>query len=159
MADKSPSDETAAAGDEAGGREAVEELQQLVAEETVEIKGQRLSVREFTFRQGLEAAPVARPIIQALQELVTAEGEEADAFEIADLMAAHPDAWFQLVARACDCDPEWVAGLPETEGMHLSLVFWRLNAAFFMRRVVTGAMRKAGEATAGEPASYRSSTP
>ena len=56
-----------------------------------------LTVREFRFREGLEAQ--ARPLIEALAGPVSAE-RTPEVLEISDALAAHADLWLSLVARA-----------------------------------------------------------
>jgi hypothetical protein len=147
---------------ETDARAAADELQQLLGEETVEVGSETVTVREFTFREGMSVAPVARPILADFQELVErqAEGtEDLAAGDILQVMEAHPDAWFRLIAQACGRDPDWVAALPEGAGTRLGIVFWRLNAAFFTRRLVSGALAKgAREREAAGSASSGSST-
>ena len=96
-----------------------------------------LSVREFRFREGLEATALARPLIAALAELVPdpADPEGPDALAIEGALAAHAALWLELVARASDRDVAWLARLSDADGRALSDAMWAANGGFFLRRV------------------------
>ena len=104
-----------------------------------------LNVREFRFREGLEATALARPLIAALAALVpergeggsgSAEGEGPDALEIESVLATHAALWLELTARACGRDADWIARLGDADGRALSEAMWAANGGFFLRRVV-----------------------
>ena len=104
-----------------------------------------LTVREFRFREGLEATALARPLIAALASLVPnhAEDEGPDALAIENALAAHATLWLELVARACDRDAAWLARLSDADGRALSEAMWAANGEFFLRRVVAQAAARA----------------
>ena len=114
-----------------------------------------LTVREFRFREGLEATAVARPLIAALANLVPdhAEGEGPDALTIEAALAVHAALWLELVARACGRDVAWLARLSDADGRALSEAMWAANGGFFLRRV---AAQVAARARAGEGSPCRS---
>ena len=99
-----------------------------------------LTVREFRFREGLEATAAARPIILALAALVpdgdepAAEAPDALAFDA--VIAAHADRWLELIGRACGREPAWLARLGDHDARRLSVSMWTANGPFFMRRLV-----------------------
>ena len=97
-----------------------------------------LTVREFRFREGLEATALARPLIAALAALVperrdgaSAEGKGPDALEIESALAAHAALWLELTARACGRDADWLARLGDADGRALSEAMWAANGGFF----------------------------
>ena len=104
-----------------------------------------LTVREFRFREGLEATALARPLIAALAGLVPdrAEDEGPDALAIESALAAHATLWLELAARACDRDAAWLARLSDADGRALSEAMWAANGGFFLRRVVAQAAARA----------------
>ena len=114
-----------------------------------------LTVREFRFREGLEATALARPLLAALAGLVPGRGDDADteeegpdALAIEGALAAHADLWLELAARASGRDADWLARLSDADGRALSEAMWVANGAFFLRRVVAQvAARAKGEAT------------
>ncbi len=103
-----------------------------------------LTLREFRFREGLEATALARPLIAALAALVptgagpaeAGEGEGPDALAVESALAAHAALWLELVARACGRDASWLARLGDADGRALSEAMWAANGGFFLRRVV-----------------------
>ena len=100
----------------------------------------RLVVREFRFREGLEAVAAARPIILALAALVLAdaepEAEPPDALAFDAVLAEHAELWLDLIARACGRDTAWLARLGDHDARRLSLAMWGANGPFFIRRLV-----------------------
>ena len=130
----------------------------LFSDEPVEVAGETVTVREFRYLEGLRAAAVARPILAALRELMdefdTMAPESIDA-----LIGEHHDAWVQLLAMSTDKDPEWVKGLPDREGLELSMVFWRVNGPFFTRRLIlAGAMQRGLDSLSRSPSSSPNSS-
>ena len=111
-----------------------------------------LTVREFRFREGLEATATARPLLAALADLVPegaeAAGEGPDALAIEATLAAHAPLWLELAARACGRDADWLGRLGDADGRALSEAMWAANGAFFLRRVVAqvAARAKGGKA-------------
>ena len=108
-----------------------------------------LTVREFRFREGLEATALARPLIAALAGLVPdrAEDEGPDALALEGALATHAGLWLELAARACSRDAAWLARLSDADGRSLSEAMWTANGGFFLRRV---AAQVAARATARE---------
>ena len=120
-----------------------------------------LTVREFRFREGLEAQARARPVVEALAALVPAAGAPDDALPspaaVDAALAAHADAWLALVARACGRSAGWLARLGDADARALSDAMWSANGGFFVRRVVAGLAAR--RATARLFRSLASSTP
>ena len=120
-----------------------------------------LSVREFRFREGLEATALARPLIAALAELVPdpADPEGPDALAIEGALAAHAALWLELVARASDRDVAWLARLSDADGRALSDAMWAANGGFFLRRVAAQVAVQTRGPTASPSRSTACSTP
>ena len=114
-----------------------------------------LTVREYRFREGLEATAIARPLIAALAGLVpdAADPEGPDALAIEAALAAHAALWLELAARACERDAAWLARLSDADGRALSEAMWAANGGFFLRRV---AVLAATQTQAREESSCRS---
>ncbi len=140
------------------------ELEVLFPDRDVEVRdpdtGDRVTVtvREFRFLEGLRVEASARAFIGALAELVAGGTEdrlELDA--ITGVMAEHADLWLELIGRACDRPPEWLARLSDADGDALSEAMWSANGVFFTRRVVASAAARIRKAAPS--GSERSSTP
>ena len=114
-----------------------------------------VTVREFRFREGLEATALARPLIAALAGLVPDHtgGEGPDALAIESALAGHAGLWLELAARACGRDAAWLARLSDADGRALSEAMWAANGGFFLRRV---AAQVAARTAAGEGGPCRS---
>ena len=115
----------------------------------------RLKVREFRFRESLEAQALGRPLLDALA--TAAEDGELEAAAISSALGNHADVWLELVARATDRDPDWLAGLSDADGEAVSDAMWTVNADFFIRRIAGDlAAKRRAEQPSPSP---RSSTP
>lgn len=149
----------AAAGD-AGG-----ELEVLFPDAEVEVRDPdgggavALTVREFRFREGLEAQVAARPLVEALAAATEGAGEDGpDAGAIEAAMAAHAGLWLDLIARACGREAAWLARLGDSSALALSNAMWSANGSFFVRRVAAvAAARRRPSRSRGS--STRSSAP
>ena len=96
-----------------------------------------LTVREYRFREGLEATALARPLISALADLVPDRVEDGgpDALAVESALADHAALWLELVARACGREAPWLARLSDADGRALSEAMWAANGGFFLRRL------------------------
>lgn len=129
--------------------EEVDDLEVLFDENTLDIEGERIVVREYRYLDGLRAAAIARPILAGLREHIESlEGPEDLAPEVIDaLIGEHYMVWLELIALCVDRSPEWVGSLPDSAGQRLSLAFWGANANFFTRRLVVSAAVAQGMAS------------
>lgn len=96
-----------------------------------------LTLREFSFLAGLEATAIARPFIADLAALVPADASAPlpDALAFDGVIAAHPEIWLDLVARACGREPGWIARLADGDAFGVRLAMWSANGPFFARRL------------------------
>ena len=122
----------------------------------------KLTVREFRFREGLEAQAVARPLIADLGRIAgDTAGSEDGKTGMADIEAAvgaHPDVWLKLSALACGRDAEWLARLSDRDAYAVSMAMWEVNTLFFVRRVVAGTAATPAETMFRSLASWMSSS-
>ncbi len=124
---------------EAGAGTADDELKVLFPDVEIEVRDPDtgepvvLTVREFRFREGLEAAALARPLIAALEALVPEDAETAlpDPAALDAALGAHADLWLELVARACGRDAAWLARLGDGDAHAVTLAMWGANGGFF----------------------------
>ena len=110
-----------------------------------------LTVREFRFREGLEAQVIARPLIGAiarLAEQIGEGGEGLDTVAVDAVIGEHAGVWLALIARACSREVEWLERLSDAEGRELTLVMWEVNGRFFYRAHRGGGDERPG---GGEP--------
>lgn len=124
-----------------------------------------LTVREFRFLEGLEATPLARPLLTALAALVPAgkdgthEEEGPEVLAIEDTLASHASLWLELAARACGREAAWLARLSDADGRALSEAMWAANGEFFLRRVMAQVAARAKAEKASPSPSPACSTP
>jgi len=110
----------------------------LFSDETLEVGGRTVEVREFRYLDGMTAAARARPLLEAMQAAM-ADGDDITPARLDQIIGDHAATWLLLIAMATREDAEWIASLPDAEGLALSLAFWRVNGPFFVRRLVLGA--------------------
>ena len=92
-----------------------------------------LTVREFRFLEGLEAAALARPFIEdmAAQTPDETEPDAPPTLALVDLLGTHAGLWLDLTARACGREAAWLARLGDEDGLTLRDAMWSANGAFF----------------------------
>lgn len=98
------------------------------------IAGRKVTVREYTFVQGLRLTSLIAPIVDGMAALALA-GELPDPEALRPVFGEHVDQVLFLIAESCGQDVAWVAGLPDGEASKLQLMWWTVNAHFFGRRV------------------------
>lgn len=115
--------------------EADKDAEILFPDQTLEVGGEQVTVREFRFLEGARAAVIARDLLADLGQLVQQE-QDLQPEDIDAIIGQHGEAWAQLLAMSIDRDPEWVANLSDEDGQELSMLFWDVNGPFFVRRLV-----------------------
>jgi hypothetical protein len=137
-----------------------EALDILLPDKTLEIDGERITVREYGFLQGLEIADFAWPLIDELRLLFLdlQPGEELPLTALAATFGRHREIFIRLLSLSTDRPAAWVAGLGDESGQRLYLTWWTVNAHFFVRRLVQEgagrqAMQKVSDPSTGESVS------
>lgn len=118
-----------------------------------------LTVREFRFREGLEAQAEGRPLLEALADVYDDEDAAPDAAAIDAVLGAHSDLWLALIARAIGRDQDWLGRLGDDDGSALGDAMWSANSGFFRKRVVAAIMQRRATREANGSRSAPSSTP
>lgn len=115
------------------------DLEILFPHQELDIAGEKILVREFSFIQGLKAETLARVMLADLGQLLAEQGEAIALDDLSDLFARHAETYVQLIALAVERSPDWVGDLSDDEGQLLGWTFWAVNKGFFTRRL---AMRR-----------------
>lgn len=110
----------------------------LFPEHELTIRGEAITVREFTFIEGVRVRRRLEPLLDVFE--AGAESDETSLDVLGELFDEHEDLMVDLVAQACDRDADWVRTLSDADGQALNWAFWAVNKGFFLRRV---AMRSA----------------
>jgi|GEM_PF-398380 len=111
-----------------------EDLEILHPERIVTIGGRTLTVREYSFVEGLRLRPLYQPLLDALYETMQ-HGEVPRTDEVQAILAEHLDATLQLIAVAADTDVDYVSSLNLRDGNQLLDAWWGANGPFFLRNV------------------------
>lgn len=131
---------------EAPEPEGADDLEVLIPERTLVIRGEEVTVRELTLAQTMRLArPIAR-ITEGLLNLVAWDDEapEPDLDAIAPVLEARWEDFVTLMAAACGRSRDWVAALPDSQGNALTTTWWEVHAPFFTRRIVRRALARMG---------------
>jgi len=127
---------------------------------SITLRGESVTVREYSFVEGLQAASLARGLLRDLGDLfLDADQSEPDLGDIEAVMGAHAGVVVELIALATDRPAEWVGALPDADGQRLLLTWWAVHRDFFGRRLAARAVsrrRTTGDATAASAPRSRS---
>lgn len=116
---------------ETGSEGGQAELQILMGEGQVRVAGQQLSVREYTFAEGLFIQATARSFLEDLYG-VFKPGSTVPSFEqVSEICARNADVILDLMAKSANVERSWVESLAEAEGELLMLAWWRVNSGFY----------------------------
>jgi len=124
----------------------------LFPERELVLRGETVTVREFSFEESLRAGAIAQPILAELGQLIETTGTESTYPDLEELFARHARAYIELIALATGKPVEWIATLPGKEGDQLAMAFWVVNSGFFTRRLQMRAMSLRTAATASASA-------
>lgn len=107
----------------------------------ITIAGERITVREYRFYEGLRLQAQARPFFDALYALFGMGERPPSVDDIAVLLGEHEEATVAMLALATGKPETWIRELSESDGDALLLAWWTVNGSFFIRRV----MRRAAQ--------------
>jgi hypothetical protein len=100
------------------------------------ISGERITVREFTFLEGLRAAHTAHMLLADLAALFKEVEATPGFLAIAGILGEHEKELRGLISIATGRDTEWLKELTESEERQLLMTFWAVNWPFFVNRLV-----------------------
>lgn len=112
-----------------------DDLTTLFSTREATIAGRAVTVRELTFPQSMALNARMAPVIEALLPHYGAEGDGIDSDTLMAALAAQPDVALELLTLSTGQPAEWLAALPEHEGMHLLLLCVAVHIPFFARRL------------------------
>ena len=107
----------------------------LLPDRTTTIAGKAVVMREYSFAESLRHFA----LIAALSDAMTGIALNRDFHDFDSLRAAfgaNADGVMELIAIACDEPVAWVRGLNADDGEALHMLWWGVNADFFLRRVL-----------------------
>lgn len=137
------------------------DLDILFPERRQTIAGVAVTMREISFAESMQHATPIAALCAAMGDIaIEAKLQDLDSLRI--VFGAHADELMQIIATCCDQPLAWVQGLTATAGEQLLLLWWGVNADFFLQRVLLNlrlrAMRML-DARAGQTSSPPSSAP
>jgi hypothetical protein len=113
-----------------------DDLEVLAPDESLEIAGEAVTVREYRFLTGLRVDAIAKPLRQELVALFAdAEAGDFDYAALAAVFGKHPNLVRDLIALSVERPAAWVDQLNDTDGQALLMTWWRVNSHFFVHRL------------------------
>jgi hypothetical protein len=130
------------------------DLEILLPDITLQLQGKPVTVREYSFVQGLRVDAMAKPFFDDLSRIFL-EGDPLKDSDRAELILDELQALMtQLLALSTGESAEWVEGLGDLDGQTLLMTWWTVNRDFFVRRLAKQqAARRAKEKLTGERSS------
>lgn len=111
--------------------------------------GEKVTVREYGFMEGLRIQNLAAGLLEDLTRLFLDEPEKAqDLAVLEEVFSRHSYVIADLMALSAGKDREWVEGLNDTDGQVLMMSWWSVNTGFFVRRLVAAAATRQGSVMA-----------
>lgn len=125
------------------------------------IAGRAITIREYGFVEGLKLRATAEPFLTALYAIVAQDGHAPNFDQLDALISDQAGCVLDLVARAADLEPKWIASLSDEDGSQLMKEWWLATSGFFIRRVVQrlATERAVARQRAGGASTTRSSGP
>lgn len=132
----------------------------LAPDRDIPIGDEIITVREFSYFQGLKLAPIAADLLDDFRKLVDT-GPDLSLESIENLFGRHADVVIRLVSASINKPVSWIdKNVNDTDGQSLTMLFWTVNKDFFLRRLITRKMGAAlSQKSEKSPASPKSSAP
>lgn len=115
--------------------ESANELEILVPERDIEIAGTAITVREYSFIEGLKLRSKMQPLIDALYKSITATAMP-ELEDIIIILSEQNELIVELVAQSAGVEIDWIEELGQEDGYRLMLTWWAVNGPFFVSTAV-----------------------
>lgn len=127
--------------------EQADDLDILYPEQTMEISGRAITMKEYSFGEVLKHRRLMQPLVDGLRRLAGETGTGLSMEDILDMIADNHELIVRLIALACDQEKDWVEGLSASAGNDMLYLWWSVNGPFLMRsamqRLAEEAVKKA----------------
>ena len=118
----------------AGSNPAAEQVGVLSPDVVITVGGQKVTVREYGFFEGLEVAARGAVFIAAMHD-ISRDGElRYD--RIRRLFGVHQDVVIGIAAQAANVQADWVRGLDREDAEVFMSTWFGVNSRFFVNEVV-----------------------
>lgn len=113
---------------------AADQLAVLNPDITLTIAGREITIREYSFFDGLEVAHRASAFIADMHD--TCRDGELRFDRIRRLFGKHRDVVVSIAAQAAGVEPDWIAGLDRTDAEVFMSTWFGVTSGFFVHEVV-----------------------
>ncbi|MGH8032798.1 MAG: DUF6631 family protein [Luteimonas sp.] len=113
---------------------AAEKLASLKPDTPLALSGRQVTVREYSFFEGLEIAHRAAKFIADMH--VMCAGGDLRYAQIRRLFGVHQEVVIPIAAQAADVEPEWVRSLKGDEAEVFMSTWFAVNSSFFVHEVI-----------------------
>ena len=117
----------------------------------ITVKGETITVKEFSFIQGMKINAMARPMINDLGHFFS--DEDADFSSMSVVFDNHAELLIHLMSVSTEKPIEWFETLSDSEGQSLLMTFWSVNKSFFINRLLLKSMETQQQAKASQASS------
>ena len=104
------------------------------------IKGEKITVNEISYSQGMQIHFQIKPMIESMSEAFAEANPDFSMME--GVFAEHLDIVNKMMALTTGKTEAWVNNLSDEEGQLLLMTFWMVNSGFFIRRIAGKAIQK-----------------
>lgn len=139
-----------------------DDLAILHPERFAEIAGVEITMREYSFAESLKHHALITALADAMTDIALA-GAFHDLDSLRSAFGENSEIVLRLIAIACDQPLAWVQTLNDADGQALFMLWWGVNADFFLKRVLLSVqlhkLRQLRGATLSPPSSALDTTP
>ncbi|CAM5528660.1 DUF6631 family protein [Rhodanobacter lindaniclasticus] len=109
------------------------DLDVLHPDRVITIAGHEVTVREYSFVEGLRIRAGAKNFLADLHKQIQTGDMLTE--DILDVLAVHSDLVLSLLAKSTGMEPEWLKDLNDVDGDLLLLTWWGVCGPFFVRPI------------------------
>lgn len=114
--------------------EGLHDLEILYPEAEITVAGRKITLREYTFVQGLKLRAKIQPFLNGLSKLTATP--ELTLESILDLLAEHQESVLELMSVSTSVETSWIERLNvDEDGQLLAFTWWRVCGPFFIRQL------------------------
>jgi hypothetical protein len=117
----------------------------------VRIGEEIITVREYTFAEGLRIGHFHRAFLSGLSSAFLEE-QGSSGIDIGAIQAVLGEYWtdvLALMAISTGKPSDWISAISDGDGQNLLMTWWAVNHAFFARRLVAEAVSRKAKAIVG----------
>ncbi len=129
-------------------QEQTNDLEILFPDREFVLAGEKLTMRELTFKQQLNYHHLLEPLYKNFDVLLSDDLGDNETNTTLDFLFQYPENTVNLMAICLNKPVEWIEQLSSEDAEILALYWWAMNKGFFIRRAWRRTQTKIIKATA-----------